>query len=187
MQTPENPPTDSSSAPVEDSAATGSQKDSKLSRSGGGFVSKVKTVLSALLLIAISGGIGYGAGILQGRLQVKQAREEKTAALADVDAQLNDANAKVAAAEARSEYTKVQLRLLESVDELEQRNFGDANTQLRLASETLAKIEISRDPEQLAALKEEMSTMEVNFAGNPTELRNVMLGYSERIEGLLPE
>ena len=154
---------------------------------GNGFLSKVKTFLSALLLIAVSGGVGYGVGVLQSNLQVKQARKEQATALAEAETQLSEANAKVAAAEARSEYTKVQLRLLESVDELEQRNFGDANTQLRLASETLSNIQISRDPEQLATLQEELSTMEINFAGNPAELRNVLLSYSERIEELLPE
>lgn len=168
-------------------AAVETTKNEKAERKGGGFLAKVKTFFSALLLIAISGGIGYGAGILRGNLQVKQARQEKVAALADVDSQLSEANAKVAAAEARSEYAQVQLRLLEGVDELEQRNFGNANTQLRLASETLSQIEISKSPEQLAELKEELSTAEINFAVNPVEQRKLMLSYSEKIEELLPE
>jgi len=201
MQTPDIPPQIPSSEPVTDapkvsapksdstgSAAVSPAEQSKPSNSkGGGFLSKVKTILSALLLIAVSGGIGYGVGILQNRGQVKQVREEQAAALTEVETQLTAAEAQVAAAEARSEYTRVQLRLLESIDELEQRNFGNANTQLRLASETLGKIEISKDPEALAALKEELSTAEINFAVNPVEQRRLMLGYAEQIEGLLPE
>ena len=193
MQTPEDisHKTDSS-APNTDSRGdavvdTSNSDTAERKVGGGGFMAKVKTLLSALLLIAISGGVGYGVGRFQSNLQVKQAQADQATALADVDSQLSEANAKVAAAEARSEYAQVQLRLLESIDELEQRNFGNANTQLRLASETLSSIEISQDLEQLAELKEELSTAEINFAVNPVEQRKLMLSYSETIEKLLPE
>ncbi len=191
MQTPEDisKKTDSS-GPKADSqgeAAVEATQSGKAERKGNGFMAKVKTLVSALLLIAVSGGIGYGVGRLQSNLQVKQARNDKAAALATIDTQLSEANTKVAAAEARSEYAQVQLRLLESIDELEQRNFGNANTQLRLASETLSSIEISQNVEKLAELKEELSTAEINFAVNPVEQRKLMLSYSEKIETLLPE
>lgn len=190
MQTPDIPPkTDSSSSPTDSSrgeAVAETPKGGKAAK-GGGFMAKMKTLLSALLLIAVSSGIGYGVGRVQSNLKVKQAQTDKATALADVESQLSEANGKVAAAEARSEYAQVQLRLLESIDELEQRNFGNANTQLRLASETLGKIEISQNPEQLAELKEELSTAEINFAVNPVEQRKLMLSYSEKIESLLPK
>ncbi len=195
MQTPEDSPPNSSpkaesSSPKADSrgeAAVEATQSGTVERKGNGFMAKVKTFLSALLLIAISGGLGYGVGRLQSNLQVKQARTDKAAALENVETQLSEANAKVAAAEARSDYAQVQLRLLEGIDELEQRNFGNANTQLRLASETLSKIEISRNPEKLAELQAELSTAEINFAVNPVEQRKLMLGYNEQIDALLPE
>ena len=190
MQSPDMPPKTNSSDPTvgpTDSAPLEASPEKKSKTKSGGFLDKVKTVFSALLLIAISGGIGYGAGILQGRVQVKQARADKETALAEVQTQLSEADEKVAAAEARSNYAQVQLRLLEGIDELEQRNFGNANTQLRLASETLSNIEISSDPDQLAALQEELSTAEINFAVNPVEQRKLMLSYVEKIEGLLVE
>ena len=93
----------------------------------------------------------------------------------------------MAAAEARSQYLQVQLHLLESIDELEQRNFGNANTQLRLASEMLSNIEISKDAASLSKLQAELSTAEINFAVNPIEQRQLMLSYVEQIETLLPQ
>lgn len=159
------------------------KRPSKLSQAA----SKAKTVLVGLLLLALGGGIGYGIATLQQQGQVQQIARDKAAADEAAQAALAEAERKVLAAEARSQLTKVQLRLLQSVDELEQRNFGNANTQLRLASETLSAVEVSQEPEQLAALKTELSTAEINFAVNPVEQRRLMLGYAEKIDALLPQ
>ncbi|NJN30084.1 MAG: hypothetical protein HC824_06285 [Synechococcales cyanobacterium RM1_1_8] len=139
------------------------------------------------MLIALSGGIGYGVGLMQTRSQIQAVTTEKDGAIAEVQTQLTAAEATAAAATARSDYSQVQLTLLKAMDELEQRNFGNANTQLRLASETLGKIELSKDPTTLAKLKQELANAEINFAVNPVEQRKLMLGYSEQINALLPE
>jgi hypothetical protein len=188
MQTPDIPPQSSTSEPVIDSLGAGDRlRQVDPPKKSGGFLSKVKTLISALLLIAISSGIGYGVGVFQSRSQIKKIQTEQKTALAEAQTQIEAAQSKVGAAEARSQLTQVRLGLLESVNELDQNNFGNANTLLRQASETLNKIEISKNPEMLAKLKEELSTAEINFAVNPVEQRKLMLNYSKQIEALLPE
>lgn len=154
---------------------------------GSGVLTQVKTFLSALLLIAISGGIGYGIGFFQTRSQIEQVTARKDAALAELQAQLTAAQTQATAAEARSELAQVRLLLLESIGELDQNNYGNANAKLRAAEQTLNPITISRDSAQLAQLKADISATEVNLVVNPVELRKTLRDYSEQINGLLPE
>lgn len=190
MQTPDTPPKKSTSEPVIDSLGAGDrlrQQPVDPPSKSGGFLSHLKTLLGALLLIAISSGIGYGVGIFQSRSQIQKIQAEQKTALAEAQTQIEAAQSQVGAAEARSQLTQARLSLLESVNELDQNNFGNANTLLRQSSETLNKIEISTNPEMLAKLKEDLSTAEINFAVNPVEQRKLMLNYSKQIEALLPE
>lgn len=152
-----------------------------------GFMSKVKTVVVTALLMALTGAIGYGTGRMQARSQVKQAENSQQGSIEALEAKVKAAEQAVEAAEARSQLNEVRFLLLQSVDELSARNFGTANTQLRLASERLDKVSISKDAKKLDTLKKALATEEVNFAVNPVEERRKLIDFANQIDTLLPE
>lgn len=152
-----------------------------------GFAAKAKTALVTLLLMAITGAIGYGVGRMQMRSQVQQAQTAQNETIAGLEGQIQTAEQAAATAEARSQLNEVRFLLLQSVNELNANNFGNANTQLRLASERLEGVAIAKDPEKLATLKQELSTQEINFAVNPVEQSRALVGFANQINGLLPD
>ncbi len=152
-----------------------------------GFMSKAKTAVVTALLMALTGAIGYGAGRMQTRSQVSQAENSQQETIEALEGKVQAAEKAVEAAEARSKLNEVRFLLLQSVDELSARNFGTANTQLRLASERLDSVSVSKDAKKLDTLKKALSTEEVNFAVNPVEERRKLVDFANQIDTLLPE
>ncbi len=148
--------------------------------SGFSWLLKAKIAGGAIAILVISGGAGYGIGRWQNQQLIRQQAEAH-------ETEREALTTELAAMATRSQLIEVRLLLLTSVDALEQRNFGAANTHLRRASETLDPIESSLDPQELAALKQELATLEINYTVNPAEQRNILINLSDRLEALIPE
>ncbi len=152
-----------------------------------GFVSKAKTAFATLLLMALTGAIGYGAALWQMRSQGERVYTSQKKTIAQLEGQIKQAETIAQAAAARSQLSEVRFGLLESVNELSANNFGTANTRLRAASDLLNTVSVAKDPVKLETLKKDLAAEEINFAINPVEQRRKLLDYANQLNVLLPE
>ncbi|TVQ65434.1 MAG: hypothetical protein EA366_00085 [Spirulina sp. DLM2.Bin59] len=167
--------------PMNEPKPTATPQDAEAVHSSGShWLLKTKLVTGAIAILVISGAAGYGIGRWQNQQLIRQQAEA-------YEMERETLTTELAAMATRSQLIEVRLLLLTSVDALEQRNFGAANTHLRRASETLDPIESSLDSEELAAVKQELSTLEINYTINPAEQRNLLVNLSDRLEALIPE
>ncbi len=152
-----------------------------------GFLAKVRSLFTVLLLMGLSAGVGYGVGYVQQRATLGQQAKRHATELESVTEQLTTAQAAARLAQTQGSLMEARALLFQSVYELDQQNFGNANSLLRQASETVTSVEYSKDEQTLAAVKEELSTAEINFATNPAEQRKRMLAFADQLRVLVPD
>lgn len=160
--------------------------DTEPQRSESSFGSKLKTAFTTLLLMAIATGAGYGAAWWQGNTKLADQKANHDQQATQLQTQLKQANDSISAAQSTSQIMQARAALLQAAYDLDQRNFGNANTQVADATRALETITLSANPDQLKTLKEELSTVEINFVINPEEQKKRLLGFANQLLALQP-
>jgi len=139
-------------------------------------------VLAVVVILIFVGIALYWVGLSQGRSQLEA--ERKT-----FNSQLEQMNSKLVSAEYNSRLNQARFLLCRTVLDLDQRNFGLANTRLNEASAALGNINaamIGVDQGRFDALRKEIAATEINVALNLEEQRGRVFSFSEQLEALLP-
>lgn len=103
-------------------------------------------------------------------------------------AELAQAQARVAAAEDRSRLLRARSLLFETALDLERRNFGTANQRLEAAAEELTAVGSDGgglDPAQLEALRRRVEETDLNVATNLQTQRDQVLQLITRLDELM--
>jgi hypothetical protein len=166
-------------SPMEDAAAAISvPKES--------FGTKFKRFVTTLGIAAIAGGIGFGVGWWQGDVRLGEQKSSYDKTVAEVTDQLKRTQVGLKIEQSKSRMALARAALLQAAAELEQRNFGSANSQVQDAVQALAEVQESANGEQFNVVKEDVGTIEINFAINPEEQKKRILGLANKLTQLLP-
>jgi hypothetical protein len=135
-------------------------------------------VVVAILLIFLAYGIAR-----------YQARGELAAERAACSQQLQNVGQRMGAAEATNRLLQARIALYRSLVDLDQRNFGLANTRVREAAAALAALDpaaLGIDTARLDTVRQEVAATNIDVALNLEEQRNRLLGIAAQLDQLLP-
>lgn len=152
-------------------------KDNK----GSGF-SKFKKILIGIVIATIAGAVLYGAGWWQGRSQFASDDEPLKRELQQTKEQLITERNRTYLMEARGDLYDVTVNL-------DERNFGMANTRLQEAAAALGKVEDTDDNlniSKIQELQQAVAKKNINVAVNLEQQRNTVLSYINVLNGLIP-
>jgi hypothetical protein len=140
--------------------------------------------LGLIAAIAVVLGVAlYLGGLWQGRSQVN-AQKEKCLQ------QLKESDARRVAAENRFYFLKARTALFQTAIDLDQRNFGLANTHLRETDEPLARLDAASqgiDKSTLDTLRREIAGTNIQVAIDLEVQRNRILYFERRLDALIPQ
>ena len=142
-------------------------------------------VAAALLL----GAVLYFAGSWQARGEAGSVRLEFERQLSDAQTQLQQAQERLAAAEDRNHLLLALGTLYQAVIDLDQRNFGVANTHLREAGTALRSVSATTgvvDTERLGTLQRAIEGTDLNVAINLQAHRARVLEFAAQLQALVP-
>lgn len=134
------------------------------------------------VLILIGAGL-YWVGLSQGKSQLEAERQ-------NFNSQLQQQNARVVQAEYGGRLNQARFLLCRTAYDLDQRNFGLANTDLKAAGAALGTINPSMlgvDPAVFEALRKDIAGTDINVAVDLEAQRSQVLNYSARLEDMLPK
>ncbi len=146
---------------------------------------KTRVVLvSAIVVVLLMIGIYYW-GHLQTRSQLTAQETQHQQRMTQVDAELQAARRDLAHARNRNHLLMARTDLYRTAADLDQRNFGTANTRLQEAEGALARVDASigdLDAAKLNALRSAIKGMNINVATNLQDLRNQVLDLAARLD-----
>ena len=148
---------------------------------GSGF-SKFKKILIGIVIAIIAGAALYGAGWFQARSQFSSDDEEIKRELQQTKEQLVTERNRTYLMEARGD-------LYDTAVNLDDRNFGIANTRLQEAAVALAKVENLNGTLNINKIKElqtAISKMNINVAVDLEQQRNTVLSYVNVLNKVIP-
>ncbi|MEM9926939.1 MAG: hypothetical protein AAF915_24875 [Cyanobacteria bacterium P01_D01_bin.50] len=155
----------------------------------GSIFSTLKKILIGIVLTTITGAALYGAGWWKGRSQfssddqpIKRELEQAKKQLTGVKEQLITERNRTYLMEARGD-------LYDTTVNLDQRNFGMANTRLQEAAVALGKVEDLNGTLNINKIKElqtAISKMNINVAVDLEKQRNTVLSYVNVLNQLIP-
>ncbi|AFY54022.1 hypothetical protein Riv7116_1461 [Rivularia sp. PCC 7116] len=151
------------------------------SNQGSGF-SKFKKILIGIVIATIAGAALYGAGWFQARSQFSSDDDEIKQELQQTKELLNTATNRAYLMEARGD-------LYDTTVNLDERNFGMANTRLQEAAAALGKIEDTDgnlNIDKIQELQEAVAKKNINVAVNLEQQRNTVLSYINVLNKLIP-
>lgn len=139
-------------------------------------------VLIAVAVLILLGAALFWIGLSKGRSQLETERQS-------FNAQLQQSNAKAVSAEYNARLTQARFLLCRTAVDLDQRNFGLAQTHLKEAEAALRAINpgmVGIDAARFEALLKDISGTNLNVAINLEEQRNQVLNFSTRLEDMMP-
>jgi hypothetical protein len=148
----------------------------------GSAFSKFKKILIGIVLATIAGAGLYGAGWWQARSQFSNDEEPIKQELEQTKEQLNIATNRAYLMEARGD-------LYDTTVNLDQRNFGIANTRLQEAAAALGKVEDvngNLNINKIQELQKAVAKNNINNAVNLEQQRNTVLSYINLLNKLIP-
>ncbi len=152
-------------------------KDNK----GSGF-SKFKKILIGIVIAIITGAALYGAGWFQARSQFSSDDEPLKRELQETKEQLIAERNRTYLMEARGDLYDVTVNL-------DERNFGMANTRLQEAAAALGKVEDTDgnlNISKIQELQQAVAKKNINVAVNLEQQRNTVLSYINVLNKLIP-
>ncbi|BAY84919.1 hypothetical protein NIES267_44170 [Calothrix parasitica NIES-267] len=152
-------------------------KDSK-----GSAFSKFKKILIGIVIATIAGAALYGAGWFQARSQFSSDDEPLKRELQQTKEQLITERNRTYLMEARGD-------LYDTAVNLDERNFGMANTRLQEAAAALGKVEDTDDNLNISKIQElqkAVAKKNINVAVNLEQQRNTVLSYINVLNKLIP-
>ena len=142
------------------------------------------TWILVIVVILVSVGFGlYWFGLTQGRSQLEAERQS-------FSSQVQQMNARMVQAEYGGRLTQARFLLCRTSYDLDQRNFGLANSDLKAAGTALAAINpalLGVDPAGFEVLRKDIAATDINVAVDLEAQRILILNYSARLEDLLPK
>jgi len=148
---------------------------------GSGF-SKFKKILIGIVIATIAGAALYGAGWFKARSQFSSDDEEIKRELQQTKEQLITERNRTYLMEARGD-------LYDTAVNLDERNFGMANTRLQEAAAALGKVEDTDgnlNISKIQELKQAVAKKNINVAVNLEQQRNTVLSYINVLNKLIP-
>lgn len=144
---------------------------------------KTTWVLVIVVILVLIGAGLYWFGLTQGRSQLEAERQ-------NFNSQIQQMNARMVQAEYGGRLTQARFLLCRTSYDLDQRNFGLANSDLKAAGAALAAINpalLGVDPAGFEVLRKDIAATDINVAVDLEAQRNLILNYSTRLEDLLPK
>ncbi|MEO0684925.1 MAG: hypothetical protein AAFY76_07725 [Cyanobacteria bacterium J06649_11] len=148
----------------------------------GSAFSQFKKVLIGIVIAIIAGAALYGAGWFQARSQFSSDDEEIKQELQQVKEQLITERNRTYLMEARGDLYDVTVNL-------DERNFGMANTRLQEAAAALGKVEdadSNLNISKIQELQQAVAKKNINVAVNLEQQRNTVLSYINVLNKLIP-
>lgn len=154
-----------------------------------GTLSSNKTrmvLVAAAVVILLMIGIYYW-GNVQTRNQLTAQETDYQQRMATVDSQLQQTRSELSAARNRNHLLVARTALYRTAADLDQRNFGTANTRLQEAEAALGSVDASSggvDAAGLDALRTSIKGMNINVATNLQEQRNQVLQLASQLDAM---
>lgn len=148
----------------------------------GSIFSKIKKILISIVIVTITGAALYGAGWWQGRSQFSSDDES-------IERELRVAKEDLVIARNRTYLMEARGDLYDTTVNLDERNFGMANTRLQQAAAALSKVEDVNGNfkiNKIRELQKAIASKNVNVAVNLEQQRNTILSYVNVLNKLIP-
>lgn len=148
----------------------------------GSIFSKIKKILISIVIVTITGAALYGAGWWQGRSQFYSDDES-------IERELRAAKEDLITARNRTYLMEARGDLYDTTVNLDERNFGMANTRLQQAAAALGKVEDvngNLNINKIRELQKAIASKNVNVAVNLEQQRNTILSYVNVLNKLIP-
>jgi hypothetical protein len=141
-------------------------------KSSRGKVLLIGLIIAVLIAIAI-----FVFGFIKGRAQVSI-----------VQGQLAQAQAQLVISQNQQYLMQADIALYRTATDLDQRNFGIANSRLKSATDALGKISQTAagvNSAQITQLRNSISAMNINVATNLEDQRAQVLKFASQLDGLM--
>lgn len=148
-----------------------------------------RTLIIIVVAVAVAAAM-YGVGWWQGRAQLAAQKADFERQLQDVRGELEQTRDELAVAENRGRLMQALAALYRTTVDLDQRNFGIANTHLQEAADALGQIKDASgglDLEQLSELRTEIEETDINVAVDLEDQRTMVVGFANELEALIPD
>lgn len=143
-----------------------------------------KWILAGVGAAVVVGLIMYLIGVYQGRQRVTEAQRQ----LQTIEAELGTTREALAQARDHGRLSWALALLYQTTSDLDQRNFGVANTRLQEAAGVLGGVESdSLNTPELQSLQRELQETNIQVASNLEEQRSRINTYATRLRALIPE
>ncbi|KST65828.1 BRO1 domain-containing protein [Mastigocoleus testarum] len=151
---------------------------------------KIKLILIGVSATIVTGAAIYGIGWWQGRSHVSVNNEEITEEIKSVRQELQQTQNQLEAVRNYGYLMQARAALYHSAVDLDQRNFGTANTRLQEASTALGEVKDNSgtlDINKISSLQKNISQTNINVAVNLQKQRRQILKHVNQLNSLIPE
>ena len=159
--------------------------------------SKIKKIAAGVTTVVLIGAALYGVGRWQGY-------SNSLPQQAEIEMQVEEAQADVEAMQAQLEQTQQQLlvaqnyrylmearaALYHTAVDLEERNFGIANANVQEAANALGQVQAVEDyfdTEKISSLRELIAQTDLNVAVNLQQQRSLVLNFVTQLDDIVPD
>lgn len=143
-----------------------------------------KWILIGAGAIIVAGILVYLIGYYQGRSRVADVEER----LAVVHQELEESREQLRLARDRGRLAQALSLVYRTMLDLDDRNFGTANSRLQLTAQLLEGVESQQlNTAELQALQREIRQTDIRVATDLENQRSLITGFAERLRSLLPE
>lgn len=147
--------------------------------------SKLKPILIGVVAALVLAAILYGVGLWQGRAPLAAQKTSYDSQVQTLQTQIATTKTELAAARNAARLMEARAGLYRTALDLEQRNFGTANTRLRESAATLAMVsDAGLDATRLDALQKQVAATNINVATNLEAQRRQVLEFAAQLEAL---
>lgn len=143
-----------------------------------------KIVIGMVVALVVAGAL-YGFGLMQGKGQLTAQKADYEAQLQTAQTKVQQANEQVATLTERGHLMQGQLFLYRTAVDLDQRNFGIANTNLKNAAASLAQVK-NTEAAKVSSLHDAIAATNINVATNLEAQRNKVLSFVRQLDTLVP-
>lgn len=146
------------------------------------MLNRLKWIVLVAVIVIVVGAALYGGGYWYA---TQQQKEDRLAMGAQSDVLQRD----LVRTQALNQLLFARLAMTRALGQLDQRNFGLANSRLKEAAHWLSQIDAQRvdvDPAALDGLRDELNGFDLNVAVDLEAQRARLLDWSARIDQMLP-
>lgn len=147
-----------------------------------------RAILAAAAAVVVLLLIVYLWGQWQARERLSAQEADYQQRIAAVEKRLQTMQEELVAATNRNRLLMARTDLYRAAADLDQRNFGTANTRLQEAAAALAKVDPSSgdiDAEKLGALRASIAKTNINVATDLQQQRNLVLDLAAQLDALV--